>query len=195
MGSNLLSKWWMLSLFVFLTGHQEPLHASWGDPDRRHFYGGYIGVEVSHLVNQFEGSPIIGYRLTPRLHAGVGAKYQYYRSRAINRVFRTHIYGPVAFSDFILVKDLDEFLPFRFMSGAFFLHGEMNYFSLPVRHFNSDNQHTDQSRFFRPTWLAGGGLRSPAGSNSYFHFLIMMDVSGHSNAIYSNPVIRFGFVF
>ena len=165
------------------------------EPARRHFYGGYVGFELGHLINQFEGAPLIGYRITPRWHAGTGVKYQYYRSRQIDRVFSSHIYGPMVFTDFIAVKDLDEFLPFRFLGGAFFLHAEMNYFNLPVSRFGENNMHEGRTRFFRPTWLTGAGLRTRAGAGNAMAFLVMMDVSGHSNSVYFNPVIRFGFMF
>ncbi len=165
------------------------------EPARRHFYGGFLGFEFTHVMTQVEGAPIIGYRITPRLHAGAGIKYQYFRSRQVDRMFSSHIWGPVAFTDFIVVKDLEEFLPFRFLGGAFMIHAEMNYFNLPVSRFGENNGHEGQTRFFRPTWLTGAGLRTRAGAGNALIFLVMMDVSGHSNPVYSNPVIRFGFVF
>lgn len=164
------------------------------DFSRLHFYGTYIGVELG-LVNQFEGSALAGYKITPRWHAGIGAKYQYYHDRRFNQVFRAHIFGPLALTDFVVIKDMNEFMPFRFIDGAFFIHAEMNYFSMPVRHFDLDDKHAGKNRFFRPSWLTGVGLRRQAGPNRFFHVLVMFDISDHSRPVYSNPVVRFGLMF
>jgi hypothetical protein len=164
-------------------------------PARRHFYGGYLGLEFSHLTTRLEAAPVAGYMIIPRWHAGAGIKYQYFRSRQRDRMFNSHIYGPMAFTDLVAIKDLDDLLPFRFLSGALFLHAEMNYFNLPVNHFDADNQFAGQTRFFRPSWLVGGGLRSAPGTGSSMFLLVMLDISGHTTSVYSNPVIRFGFVF
>ena len=71
----------------------------------------------------------------------------------------------------------------------------MDLFSLPVSHFDLSNDYAGQSRYFRPTWLAGAGLRRQAGAYSYFNVLIMMDISDHIRSVYSNPVVRFGLTF
>ena len=160
---------------------------------RRHFYGSYIGLDLG-VINQFEGSVLIGYRIIPRLHAGLGGKYQYYYSR-LGGVSSAHIFGPMVFTDLIAIKDLDDFLPFRFIDGAFFIHAEMNLFSLPERHFGINSEHPDKKRFFRPTWLTGAGLKRQGVANRYFHVLLMFDISSHSNKVYSNTVLRFGFMF
>jgi hypothetical protein len=195
MAHTLLNRWIIIT-FLFLSGTLfNNLKAfSFQNLSERYYYGGYIGIELG-LVNQFEGAPVLGYMISPRLQAGIGAKYQYYHDRRLNQVFRAHLFGPLAFTDFSLVRDLDEFLPFRFVDGAFILHAEMNYFSLPTSHFDLENNHAGQSRFFRPTWLVGAGLRREAGQSSFFHVLLMFDVSGHDRPVYHRPVVRFGFIF
>lgn len=188
----------ILFIILFSGIRNSESYALTGDEySRRHFYGSYIGIDIDPgLINQFEGTAFIGYRIIPRWHAGFGGKYQYYYNKRLDNVFRAHIFGPMVFSDFIAIKNLDEFLPFRFIDGAFFIHAEMNLFSLPERHFAiNNNEHRDKKRFFRPTWLTGAGIKRQAGANSYFQVLLMFDVSAHSNKIYSNPVVRFGLIF
>ena len=167
------------------------------DYSRRHFYGSYIGIDLDMMnqINQYEATAFFGYRIIPRWHAGIGGKYLYYYDKRLGNVFRAHIFGPMVYTDLIAVKDLDEFLPFRFIDGAFFIHAEMNLFSLPERHFAINSEHPDKKRFFRPTWLTGAGIKRQAGANSYLQVLLMFDVSAHSNKIYSNPVLRFGLIF
>jgi hypothetical protein len=183
----------ILLMTASLTGNLQAFQPE--QPAGRLFYGGYLGFEFSHLTTRLEAAPVAGYRIFPRWHAGTGIKYQFYRSRQRDRMFNSHIYGPMAFTDVIAIKDLDEALPFRFLSGALFFHGEVNCFSLPVDHFDAGNQYADRMRFFRPSWLVGGGLRSAPGTGSGMFLLVMMDISGHTTSVYTNPVIRFGFVF
>ncbi len=161
---------------------------------KRHFYGFNIGVDLG-LINQFEGSPLIGYRITPRIHAGVGGKYQYYYDKRVGNVFKGHIFGPLVFTDIIAIRSLDELMPFRFIDGSVVLHAEMNYLNLPTEYFAMPDEHPGSKRFFRPTWLAGAGLQRKAGSESFLQIMLMFDFSDHSPRVYSNPVLRFGFLF
>ncbi len=158
------------------------------------FYGFYIGIDVG-VVNQFEGSPLLGYKITPWWHAGLGGKYQYYYDKRVGRVFRAHIFGPLVLTDIIAIQNLNDILPFRFLDAGLYLHGEMNLFSLPAKHFDRNNVERDNKRFFRPTWLTGIGLRSEAGTGNYLHIMLAIDVSAHSDKIYSNPFVRIGFMF
>lgn len=158
------------------------------------FYGGYLGMDFG-LVNQYEISSIAGYRFTPWLHAGAGVKYQYHNDKRLLSVASSHIYGPVVFADLITIKDLNNLFSFRLIEGALFLHGELNIFSLPTEQFDKWDRHTGSNRFFQPTYLAGIGLRRHTINNRYFHVLLMLDVSGDSRVVYSNPVLRFGFMF
>jgi hypothetical protein len=190
---NLLNRKVIISLLFLSLIFQDKLQANFNQPPGL-YYGGYIGLELG-LVNQFEAAPALGYEIFSRWHAGIGAKYLYHHDRRLNQVFRAHLFGPTAYTDFILVRDLDEFLPFRFIDGAFFLHAEVNYFSLPAAHFDLTGEFAGQTRFFRPTWLAGAGLRRQAGSSSFFQVQIMFDVSGHDRPVYHRPVVRFGFIF
>ena len=161
---------------------------------RRHFYGGYIGIDLGP-INQFEGSPLIGYRITTWLQTGIGAKYQYYYSKRLDDVFRAHIFGPLVFADVIPVQNLNDLLPFRFIEAGLYLHAEMNMLNLPTNHFDRNNTYPDQKRFFRSTWIAGAGLRRETVTGRYLHIMMIFDVSGHSNKLYSKPAVRFGFVF
>ncbi len=191
----LFNKWVVLfMIYIFSNLNNVSLAFAREAPTRRHFYATYIGIDFG-LINQFEVSPLIGYQITSRLHAGLGAKYIYHYDKRVGNVFRAHIFGPLAFTDFLIIKDLDETLPFRFIDASVFLHSELNVLSLPVKHFDIYNEYAGKRRFFEPTWLVGAGLRRHAGGNRYFHILFMVDVSSDSRRIYSSPVLRLGFVF
>lgn len=190
-----LGGWKTITIAIFMISLQGELKAfSRYDFSKHYFYGGHLGVELG-LINQYEVSPAIGYRILPRWNAGIGIKYQYYNNRRIHEMFSAHLYAPMAFTDFVLIRDLDDLLPFNFLAGAFFIHAQVDYFSLPSGHFDLNNEHAGKNRFFRPTWLPGAGIRTAVGHNGFFQLLIMMDVSDHTRAVYSNPVIRFGLFF
>jgi hypothetical protein len=180
-------------IIISFTFQGESLAISKEYQARRHYYGGYIGFELG-LVNLYEVAPLVGYRLIPRWHAGVGAKYQYYNDRRLGNFFRAHIFGPYVFTDLIAVSNLNDLFPFNFIDASFFIHGEMNLFSLPVRHFDTDNRYPGQSRFFHPAWLAGAGLRRQTTGDRHLHILLMWDAGG-SRIAYSSPVLRVGFMF
>ncbi len=185
----------IFTVIIFCQSFNTKSYANSADDYMRpFFYGTYIGLDLG-LVNHFEAAPLAGYRIIPRWHAGIGGKYLYYNDKRFGSVFNAHIFGPWAFTDFVAIRDLESFLPFRFIDGALFLHGEVNMFSLPVKHFDTRGDYIGQDRFFRPTWMTGVGLSRQAGHKNYFHVLLMFDVSGHSNKIYSNPVVRFGLMF
>ncbi len=182
-------------LLAFIPVISGALKAS--DHGRRHFYGGYIGIDLSmaNLVNQFEASPLAGYRITPWLHAGAGAKYQYYYDKRLDNVFRAHIFGPLIFTDIIPVQNLNDVLPFRFLEAGLYVHGEVNMFNLPVEHFDEDNRYTGQNRFFRPTWVTGIGIRSVGVGGRHLHIMMIFDLSGHERRIYERPALRIGYFF
>ncbi len=192
--SNILKTIIILSL-ALISGSSDISAAN--NYGRRHFYGGYIGVDMSlaSLVNQFEASPMAGYRITPWWHAGAGVKYQYYYDKRLDNVFRAHIFGPLLFTDIIPVQNLNDALPFRFMEAGLYIHGEVNIFNLPVRHFDTENRYTDQKRFFRPTWVTGIGLRSIGIEGRHLHIMIIFDLSGHDNKVYEKPALRIGYFF
>ncbi len=189
-------KWWLtIPVFlIFFANYKDSLASSGYNPLYRFYYGVYVGVDL-RIKNQYEVSPFLGYQITPWWQAGLGAKYQYHYDKRIGSVFKSHIYGPLIFTDLIAIKNLNDILPFRFIDGALYIHAEMNLFSLPTSHFDIKNEHPDKKRFFQPTWLTGIGLRRELGNKSYFNLLLMLDVSGDSGLIYSNPIIRFGLIF
>lgn len=195
MNKNLFKRWSVIFV-LFIIAASCNLSSAFSNSGRfdRFFYGGYIGIELG-LVNQFEVSPLLGYEFFPRLHGGIGAKYQYYYDKRLNNVATAHLLAPLAFSDFIAIKNLDDLFSFSLIEGAIYIHGEVDLFNLPTSHFDIMDEYPGKKRFFRPTWLAGIGLRRHAGQNNYFHILLMMDVSGDSRKVYSKPVLRFGFMF
>ena len=191
-----MTKSWLIILILMFSGNSfsQSFSDSEYESTRRHYYGGYLGIDLG-LINQYEAAPLIGYKLTPTWHAGLGGKYMYHYDKRLGNVFRAHIFGPFIYSDLVAVKDLNKLFPFRLIDASFFIHGEFNMLSLPQDQFDFKNNHPGKTRFFQPVGLAGIGLRRHAGENKNIHILFMMDVSGDESRVYSDLIFRFGFMF
>ncbi|MFO7922250.1 MAG: hypothetical protein R6U58_00985 [Bacteroidales bacterium] len=191
-----LKKKWLFTAVVLISIIISRI--SYGQNDNsyfeKYFYGGYIGIDLG-VINQFEGSPIAGYRITSWWQTGLGGKYLYYYDKRMGNVFRAHLFGPLIFTDFIPVHNLNDLLPFRFLEAGLVLHAEMDLFNLPVEYFDAKNEYPGRKRFFRPSWITGIGLQREAGPDRYLNIMLLFDVSGHSPKIYSNAFVRFGFIF
>ncbi|TVR72117.1 MAG: hypothetical protein EA408_07295 [Marinilabiliales bacterium] len=181
----------IIALLAMIGGSEVRAYSAYGN---RIYYGGYLGVDLG-LINQYEISPLAGYRITPWLNAGAGAKYQYYHNKQVGSVFSSHIFGPILFTDIVPVSNINDLLPFRFLEAGLYIHGEVDLFSLPVSYFDTENRFSGQNRFFRPSWIAGAGLRSVSDTGRNLNIMIIIDLSGHERKIYANPAVRIGFMF
>ena len=145
----------------------------------RVFIGG--GLALSFGSYTYVGvSPVIGYRVTPRLTSGIGGSYYYWRDNYYN--YETSIYGGLLFSRFDVYKGL-------YVEGDF----EAN---------NLDAYQVDYlgvvtlDRRWVPSLLLGGGYAAPLGGNSAVFISVLYDVLQDPNSpYYGIPVIRAGVGF
>jgi len=158
-------------------------------PKERIFFGGNIGLQIG-TITQIEIAPLVGYRITPRLSAGLGVKYEYYK----DFFYETHIYGGRLFSNYLFIKDLNNIIPLGF-NGGLFIQGEYEALNLETRVFDVLNEYPGQDRFWLHSVLVGGGLRLPAGKRSSINLTILYNLNQTANTPYSNPIIRFGVYF
>ncbi len=159
----------------------------------RIFFGGNIGLQIG-TITQIEIAPLVGYRITPRLSAGLGIKYEYYKENTYFANFETHIYGGRLFSNYLFIKDLNNVIPLGF-NGGIFVQGEYEALNLETRIFDVLNEHPGQDRFWLHSVLVGGGLRIPAGERASINLTILYNLNESANTPYSNPIIRFGVYF
>ena len=146
-----------------------------GDPNskkfdwKKVFIGGSLGLQFG-TVTVIHLSPLIGYRFTEKITAGIGFTYQYYRYRTY--YFTTSIYGGRVFARYIITDNL-------------FAHVE--YEVLNIETYDNLENRTNVESF-----LAGGGYRQKIGINSYFNLLVLWDFIRHPYSPYINPIIRAG---
>jgi hypothetical protein len=153
----------------------------------------YFGGDFSLMfgtVTFIEVSPIAGYRFTPRFSSGLGVTYQYYRERTyVNTIVKSNIYGGRVFSKYILLKDLNEFIPVGLHAG--FL-GYCEYEFLNLESFFSPLH--ESGRFWLNSFYVGGGLELPVGRRSSMNLLVLFNLNDTGESPYSNPVVRIGII-
>ncbi len=154
----------------------------------------YFGGDFSLMfgtVTFIEVSPLVGYRITPRLSSGVGMTYQYYREKLYSdAIIKSHIYGGRVFSKYTLLKDLNDFIPLGVHAG---LLGYCEYEFLNLESFFSPMHQS--GRFWLHSFYVGGGLELPIGRRSRMSLLVLFNINDTGESPYSNPVVRIGIIF
>lgn len=153
----------------------------------RIFFGGNFGLQFG-TITDIQISPVIGLWVLPRLAVAVGPDYRFYK----DRYDRTNIYGGKGYMQFVVIKDINSFLPIGANTGIF-LHVEDEVLSLESSFWK--NPPVFSKRFYINTVLAGGGISQQIGRRSSLNIMILWALNDSGYAVYSNPEIRFSFNF
>lgn len=162
---------------IFCQEIKQPVKRINFDKERL-FTGGGLGFQFG-TETIIEISPILGYKVTDRFFAGIGAKYQYYRYHDKFYDFSTSIYGGSIFSRYLVLENL-------------FAHGEIELINYDSKLLDPFQITTKDPRINVTAYLLGGGYRQRVGGNSYLNFLILWNFNESIYTIYSNPIIRIG---
>jgi len=156
-------------------------------PVQRIFWGGNIGLMFGNYT-YIAVDPVVGYRLTNRLSAGIGGNYSWTKSTYYDYVGQT--YGCNVFASFTLIKNLSEVLPF-YDNGGILLYGELSL-------INTSDLYNILP-YGREVWaytpMAGFAYQSPIGPRSYMLVMILYNFNESSVSPYPNPVFRISFQF
>lgn len=138
----------------------------------RFFTGGGFGFQFG-TVTLFQVSPMLGYRVTPRLNAGAGLSYLYYRDQIAR--YSSSIYGYSLFSQFHVVQGI-------------FLHSEFNRINY--------TPYSTQSPLGVNAFLVGAGYNTAmATGRSGFYLMLLWNVLTSPYYPYQNPILRGGLQF
>ncbi len=135
--------------------------------------GGNFGIQFGSIT-LIDVSPQVGYRITERFIAGVGATYQYYDDNYYH--YSTNIFGGRAFLRYFVFRN-------------FFAHAEyelLNYEPYYISPFESGRVNVN-------SYLIGGGYAQQIGGNSFMGFEILWNLNETAYTLYNNPIIRVGF--
>ena len=163
----------------------------------RLFFGGSFGLAIGTYTD-IELSPHVGYYITPRWGAGVGMTYEYYNNKyhfldsyGYYERFETNIWGGRIFTNYVLVNNVNDWLPFG-LNFRIFAHVEYEVLSYEKRFL----AYNATGRELQNSILVGGGLRFPMGKRSSMNLTILWNLNSNLNDAYgSGPVLRLGFNF
>jgi len=145
----------------------------------RLYFGGGFGLQFG-TVTLIELSPLAGYKITPRLSAGISPTYKYYSYKGYygpSQNLKTNVFGGSIFARCMLFQ-------------GFFAHTE--YESLFYNTRETGNVIASQQ--FN-SWFLGGGYQQNMGGNAGMYILVLWNMLDQINSPYTNPVIRVGFSF
>ena len=180
----------MFTTSIRASGFQEELTLR-----DRLFFGGNFGLQLGTVTN-IEVSPIIGYKITPRLSGGLGIRYEFYKdSRNIPGYipFETNILGGNLFSRYILIQNIEEVIGLG-LNASILVQAEYELLSLERQYFEVPST-LDEGRFPLHSVLLGGGLYQPVGRRSGLVLMVLWNLNQTASSPYSNPIIRLGFNF
>ncbi len=154
----------------------------------RLFFGGNFGLQFG-TITDIQVSPVIGLWVLPRIAIAVGPDYRYIK----DRYDRTSIYGGKAYLQFVVIQDLNSFIPMGVHTGIF-LHIEDELLSLKSSFWKFPLPYTSD-RFYVNTVLAGGGISQQIGRRSSLNFMVLWALNDSGYNIYSKPELRISFSF
>jgi hypothetical protein len=174
----------VLASFSFVSGQKKreeppPLR-------ERLFFGGNIGLQFGSITD-IQVCPVIGIWVLPRLAVAAGPDYRFYK----DWYGRTNIYGAKGYMEFVLVKDINSFIPIGAGTGVFF-HLEDEILSLESSVFRDP---ASSGRFSINSVLAGGGISQQIGRRSSVNLMVLWALNDSGYEVYSNPEIRISFIF
>jgi hypothetical protein len=152
----------------------------------RLFFGGNFSFELGTITG-IEVSPLAGLWVRPRISIGVGPSYSYYKFGGI----KTDIYGGKTFVQYVLVRDLDKFIPLGIHT-SFFLHLEDEILSLDSDFWEAP---VNANRFLINTVLSGAGLSQQVGPKLSLNLVMLWPLTDPGYEIHSSPELRIGIIF
>lgn len=160
-------------------------------PIDRLFFGGNFGMQFGTITN-IEISPLVGYYITPRLAAGTGIRFEYFKDKGYYAPYETAIYGGNIFTRYIIINNLGEGLNLGLNTGIF---AQLEYEALSLEREYFEPPYTQDGRFIVHSVLVGGGIIQPIGRRSAFLLSVLYNLNDNARSPYSNPIIRVGFNF
>ncbi|MFM7176524.1 MAG: hypothetical protein ACKO0X_03765 [Bacteroidota bacterium] len=171
----------VLTLLIFATqiaSAQELPRTPFKD---RLYFGGNLGLQFGSAT-YIDLSPLVGYKITEKLSAGLGITYIYYniKESANNYGYETSIYGGRVFGRYHFLDNL-------------FAHAETEVLNMEVpARISGTNQYT-LVRENITSVLAGGGYAQPIGERSALVMMLLWNFNEDQYSPYQNPIFRIGF--
>lgn len=138
------------------------------------FIGGNLGLQFG-TVTFADISPLVGYRFTKKISAGIGVTYQYYRYRNKPSDFETNVYGGRVFGRYNFTD---------------YLFGHLEYEYLNLEAFDFLRRRVDVNSL-----MAGAGYIQRIGDRAGIVAMVLYNFTESVYTPYQNPIFRVGIVF
>jgi len=147
----------------------------------RIFIGGNLGLQFGSAT-YIDISPLVGYKITEKLQAGIGVTYIYYKVKDTyyNYAYETSIYGGRLFSRYYFLDNV-------------FGHGELEVLNMEVPQDIAGTGNFDYVRDNITSVMVGGGYAQPIGSNAALVLMVLWNLTEEQYSPYQNPIFRIGF--
>ncbi len=142
----------------------------------RIYFGGYLGLQFG-TYTLIDISPLVGYKITPKFHAGLRFTYQYSKTDYYGSSYESSSYGGSVFTRFYIIKNL-------------YAQAEAEYLNIEYL-----DQNLQKTRMWIDSYYIGGGYFQPFGKRGGMYFTILWNLNQNQFSPYDNPVMRIGFTF
>lgn len=159
--------------------------------------GGTLGFGMADRVLAFNVAPLVGYRITDKLAAGIGFGYRYYKEK--DALSLTDLNGNKSYYDYranmISASVWARYLIFE----KLFVHAEYehNFFSYDDYRYEQNGSgaiETFKEKLDVPSVLLGAGYRQPIGENASIYLMGFYDVLQRDYSPYKGGIQpRIGF--
>jgi hypothetical protein len=159
-----------------LPEEQQDYKPKWNE---RLFYGGGLGLQFGNMT-LVDISPMIGYKLTPRIGVGLNPTYKYYAYRnyyGTDADLKSNVFGCGVFGRVLILDNI-------------FAHAEYEYL-----YFKTKETYTQTKKYSTEyqSVLIGAGYRQAVAQNAFMYLLVLWNINETIDSPYNNPVIRAGF--
>jgi hypothetical protein len=181
----------LLALMPLILMAQQKEEEREDRPIDRLFFGGNFGFMFGTVTN-IEISPLVGYYITPKLAAGTGIRFEYFREKGYYEPYHTIIWGGNIFSRYTIISNLGDGLNIGMNMGIF---GQAEYEALSLEREYFEPPYTEDGRFISHSVLVGGGIIQSVGRRSALLVTVLYNLNENALSPYSNPIVRIGFTF
>ena len=143
--------------------------------ERKVFYGGGLGLSFGDYF-RLNVSPMIGFILSPKTHAGIRVMYEYTKDTRSSQEVTSHNFGGSVFARYRVIPQA-------------YLHGEFQYMS-----YQYSSGDVSSTREWVPFLLLGGGVVQSIGKNTSAYAEVLFDVLQDPGSPYEDwaPMVSVG---
>jgi hypothetical protein len=143
----------------------------------RLYFGGGFGLQFGYMT-LIEVSPLVGYKVTPKLSVGLSPTYKYYKYNDYygkNLDLKTNVWGGSIFTRYFIFENV-------------FAHVEYE-----TLLYNTQTPGYPETKQQFNSFFVGGGYNQRIGGNSGMYILLLWNLNDTPDSPYINPIVRVGF--